>query len=138
VSKEKCSAKQDEEMQMPEERILEVALKSEIEASRFGRAATLAKSSALPLSEVKELRKKALWQMAAVFRNTGGARVLCEQYGFTKKEAEEILGKLAEEQQGKGDTKILEPTYDQATGKYLTFAEWLDQFLKHWEKFPPS
>jgi hypothetical protein len=113
-------------------------IQSATEGKRFVRAAALAKSSAVPLSEVKELRKKALWQMAAVFRNAGGARVLCEEYGFSKEKAEEILRKLAEEQKSKGDTKTLEPTYDHGTGKYLDFGEWLDQFLKHWDKFPTS
>lgn len=113
-------------------------IQSAIEAGRFVRAAALAKSAAVPLSEVKELRKKALWQMAAVFRNAGGARVLCEEYGFSKEKAEEILRKQAEEQKKKGDTKTLEPTYDQAESKYLSFKEWLDQFLKHWEKLSTS
>ena len=51
----------------------------------------IAESSALPLSGVRDLRKKALWPPAAVFINAGGARVLCEQYGFSKKEAEGVL-----------------------------------------------
>jgi len=114
------------------------AIKAEIEGKRFVRAAALAKSSALPLSEVKDLQEKALGQMAAVFRNAGGARVLCEQYGFSKKEAEDLLRRWAEEQQSKGDTKTLEPTYDHATGKYLAFEEWLNQFLKHWDKLAAS
>jgi hypothetical protein len=113
-------------------------IKAAIEGKWFVRAAALAKSSAVPLSEVKDLRKKALWQMTAVFRNAGGARVLCEEYGVSKEKAEEILRKLAEEQKSKGDTKTLEPTYDHASGKYLAFEDWLDQFLKHWEKLPAS
>jgi len=114
------------------------AIKAEIEGKRFVRAAALAKSSALPLSEVKGLQEKALWQMAAVFRNAGGARVLCEQYGFSKKEAEDLLRRWAEEQQSKGDKKTLEPTYDHGTGKYLTFDEWLDKFFKHWDELLTS
>jgi hypothetical protein len=114
------------------------AIKAEIEGKRFVRAAALAKSAATPLSEVKELRKKALWQMAAVFRNAGGARVLCEEYGFSREKAEEILRRAAEEQKSQGDTKTLEPTYDHATGRYLGFEEWLDHFLKHWDKLPTS
>ena len=113
-------------------------IKAAIEGKWFVRAAALAKSSAVPLSEVKDLRKKALWQMAAVFRNAGGARVLCEEYGVSKEKAEEILRKLAEEQKSKGDTKTLEPTYDHASGKYLAFEDWLDQFLRYWEKLPTS
>jgi len=113
-------------------------LKIEVEAKRFVRAAALAESSALPLSEVKDLQEKALWQMAAVFRNAGGARMLCEQYGFSKKEAEDLLRRWAEEQQSKGDKKTLEPTYDHATGKYLTFEEWLYQFFKHWDELLTS
>ncbi len=112
----------------------QVEIQSEIEGKRFVRAAALAKSSAVPLSEVKELRKKALWQMAAVFRNAVGSRVLCEEYGLSKEKAEETLMKLAEEQKSKGDTKTLEPTYDHASGKYLDFEEWLGQFLKHWDE----
>jgi len=123
---------------MTNETILPEDLKAEIEGKRFVRAAALAKSAAMPLSEVKDLQEKALWQMAAVFRNAGGARVLCEQYGFSKKEAEDLLRRWAEEQQSKGDTKTLEPTYDHATGKYLAFEEWLNQFLKHWDKLPTS
>jgi hypothetical protein len=113
-------------------------IKAEIEGKHFVRAAALAGSSGVPPSELRELRNKALWQMAAVFRNAGGTRVLCEQYGFSKKEAEEILRKLAEEQQSKGDAKTLEPTYDHHTGKYLAFDEWLDQFIKRWDKLMPS
>ena len=123
---------------MTNETTLKEDLKAEIEGKRFVRAAALAKLSALPLSEVKDLQEKALWQMAAVFRNAGGARVLCEQYGFSKKEAEDLLRRWAEEQQSKGDTKTLEPTYDHATGKYLAFEEWINQFLKHWDKLAAS
>jgi len=123
---------------MTNETTLKEDLKAEIEGKRFVRAAALAQLSALPLSEVKDLQEKALWQMAAVFRNAGGARVLCEQYGFSKKEAEDLLRRWAEEQQSKGDTKTLEPTYDHATGKYLDFEEWLNQFLKHWDKLAAS
>ena len=123
---------------MTNETTLKEDLKAEIEGKRFVRAAALAKLSALPLSEVKDLQEKALWQMAAVFRNAGGARALCEQYGFSKKEAEDLLRRWAEEQQSKGDTKTLEPTYDHATGKYLAFEEWLNQFLKHWDKLAAS
>lgn len=123
---------------MTDETRLQEELKTEIEGKRFVRAAALAKLSAMPLSEVKDLQEKALWQMAAVFRNAGGARVVCEQYGFSKEKAEEILRKAAEEQQSKGDTKTLEPTYDHATGKYLAFDEWLNQFLKQWDKLTVS
>lgn len=123
---------------MTEEKTSQEDIKSEIEAGRFLRAAALAESSGLPLSELKELRKKALWQMAAVFRNAGGARVLCEQNGFSKIEAEEILRNLAEERAREGDAKALEPTYDHATGRYLAFEEWLEQFLKQWDMLSPS
>jgi len=123
---------------MTNETTLQEELKAQIEGKRFVRAAALAKSAPMPLSEVKDLQEKALWQMAAVFRNAGGARVLCEQYGFSKKEAEDLLRRWAEEQQSKGDKKTLEPTYDHATGKYLSFEEWLNQFLKHWDKLLTS
>ena len=113
-------------------------LKKAIEAKHFVRAAAIAESSAVPPAEVKELRNKALWQMAAVFRNTEGTRVLCEQYGYSKKEAEDLLRRWAEEQKGRGDKKALEPTYDHATGKYLSFEEWLNQFVKRWDKLAAS
>lgn len=123
---------------MNEETTLQDELKKAIEAKHYVRAAAIAESSAAPLAEVKELRKKALWQMAAVFRNAEGARVLCEQYGYSKKEAEDLLRRWAEEDKGKGDKKALEPAYDHATGKYLGFEEWLNQFLKRWDKLATS
>jgi len=122
---------------MTEETTLQDELKREIEAKHFVRAAAVAESSGMPLPEATELRKKALWQTAAVFRNARGTRVLCEQYGFSKKEAEDLLRKWAEEQ-SKGNKKALEPTYDHATGKYLAFEEWLNQFLKHWDRVAAS
>ena len=73
----------------------------------------------------------ALWQMSAVFRNAAGTKILVQQYGFSMKELKQILEQYTEERSREGNDKSLEPCYDHSTGKHLTFAEWMDHFLKN-------
>ena len=70
---------------MTNETTLQEELKAQIEGKRFVRAAALAKSAALPLSEVKDLQEKALWQMAAVFRNAGAQECSASSTDFPRK-----------------------------------------------------
>jgi len=109
-------------------------LKAEMDRGHYARAALLATSFGLPEEEIQDLRFKALWQMSAIYRNTPGTKTLAQQYGFSKEELSKILKQLAEEKRNDGDDKPLEPCYDHATGKYLTFEEWIDQFIKSWDK----
>ena len=109
-------------------------LKAAAESKRYERASNLAASLGHSEEEVETLRKEALWQMSAVFRNASGSRILAEQYGLSKKEVEDFLRKRAEEEKERGNTKSLEPTFDYLTNKYLSFDEWLDQLAKKWDK----
>jgi hypothetical protein len=115
------------------ERILQ-----EIERRHFARAARLGESFGFPEEEVRSHRVEALWQMSAANRNAYGTRRLADAYGFGKEEVRAILETRAEERRAEGKGRDQEPCYDHATGKYLSFAEWLDQFLKHWDKLASS
>lgn len=118
-----------------EERSSEDRLKLEIERKHYARAALLAASmNLLPEEEVRELRLNALWQISAVSRNAPGTGILGREYGLTKEEVAEHLRTKAREEKEHGAYKALEPCYDQLTGKYLSFEEWLEQLLKHWDK----
>ncbi len=121
-----------------EEKSLPDQLKEEIARKQYTRAALLAASLELPEQEVKDLRLKALWQMSAVSRNLPGTKNLAEQYGYSKAEVGELLRKRAAEEKEQGGYKSLEPCYDQNSGKYLAFEEWLDKLLKQWEKLSTS
>jgi len=117
-----------------EERSSEDQLKLEIERKHYARAALLAASTnLLPAEEVRDLRLKALWQISAVARNAAGTSILGHEYGWTKEEAAEYLRTMAKREKEHGAYKALEPCYDQITGKYLSFDEWLEQLLKHWD-----
>lgn len=109
-------------------------LRTEIGRENFGRAALLASSLGVSEEEVRKLRLKALWQMSAVYRNAPGTKRLAQDYGFSKKELREFLEKHAEEKRREGDSKALEPCCDLSTGRYLSFEEWMDRFLKNWDK----
>ena len=109
-------------------------MRAEIERGHFARAALVAASLGVGEEELRELRIKALWQMSAVNRNGPGTKRLAQEYGFSKKEFGQILRQYAEQKRNDGDYKPLEPCYDYSTGKYLTFEEWLDQFLKNWDR----
>jgi hypothetical protein len=113
-------------------------LKAAAESKRYVRASHLAASLDHPEEKVDTLRKEALWQMSAVFRNAAGSRILAEQYGMSKKEVEDFLRKRSEEEKERENAKSLEPTFDYLTSKYLTFDEWLDQLMKKWDKLASS
>jgi hypothetical protein len=104
----------------------------------FSRAAFLAASVGLPEPELEDLRVKALWQMAAVYRNGPGTKLLAQEYGYSKGELRDLLEQLANEKRNAGDTKPLEPCYDLNTGNHLSFEEWMYHFLKRWDKLPVS
>jgi hypothetical protein len=115
------------------ERNSEDQLKLEIERKHYARAALLAASLNHPAEEVRDLRVKALWQMSAVSRNAPGTIILGHDYGLTRNEVAECLRGKAKEEKEQGAYKALEPCYDQITGKYLSFEEWLEQLLKKWD-----
>ena len=113
-------------------------LRTEIERRNFSRAAFLAASLDLAEQELQDLRVKALWQIAAVYRNVPGTKALAQQYGLSKQEVRDLLERHAEEKTNAGDTKPLEPCYDLNTGNHLSFEEWIYHFLKRWDKLPVS
>ena len=98
------------------------------------RAALVAASLGVGEEELRKLRLKALWQMSAVNRNGSGTKRLAQAYGFSKKELRQVLREYADKMRDDGDIKPLEPCYDYNTSKYLTYEEWLDRFLGHWDK----
>ena len=117
-----------------EERSSEDQLKLEMERNHYARAARLAASmNSIAAEEVRDLRLKALWQISAVSRNAAGTSILGHEYGWTKEEVAEYLRTMAKREKEHGAYKALEPCYDQLTGKYLSFDEWLEQLLKHWD-----
>lgn len=113
-------------------------LKAAADSKRYVRALHLAASLERSEEDVDTLRKEALWQMSAVFRNASGSKILAEQYGMAKKDAEDFLRKRSEEEKERGNTKSLEPTFDYLTNRYLSFDEWLDHLLKKWDKLADS
>ncbi|MBW1697930.1 MAG: hypothetical protein JRH18_12675 [Deltaproteobacteria bacterium] len=106
----------------------------EFEAKRhnFVRAAQLAASCGLREEEVQNFRAMALWQMAAVNRNALGTRILADEYGYSKENVKHILETQLERSQR--NSKPLKSRYDPATGRYLSFKEWMDLLLKNWNR----
>ena len=98
------------------------------------RASLLAGSLGLTEEEVRELRVKAIEQMAAVNRNAPGTKSLAMKYGLSKKEVKEILEAYTKAKRSDGNDKALEPTYDHVSRRYLPFEEWMEQLLRNWEK----
>ncbi|MBW1690469.1 MAG: hypothetical protein DRH43_01570 [Deltaproteobacteria bacterium] len=113
------------------------ALKFEIERENFVRAVFLADHMGLPEEEIKDLKYKALGQMAAIYRNPHGTKDLARQYGYSREEVKQILEQYAHKMKTEGNPKPLDPCYDYQTGTYLSFEEWMDHYLKIWDKLSP-
>ena len=110
------------------------AIKKEIGLGHFVKAVILAEQMGLAEGEKRDLRKKALGQMSAVYRNAHGAKRLAQEYGFSREEVKQILEEYYEEMRKEGNLKTLEPCYDYSTGKYLSFEQWMEQYLKTWDR----
>ena len=118
-----------------EERKPEEELRLEIERKHYARAAVLGSAlNLLPAEEIRELRMKALWQISAVSRNAAGTSILGHEYGLTREEVADYLKTRAKAEKEQGAYKALEACYDQSTGKYLSFDEWLERLLRQWDK----
>ena len=113
-------------------------LKAELERKHFARAALVAASLGVEEEELRELQLEAIWQMSAEFRNAPGTKSLSEKYGFSKKEVDEFLRTRAEQKRKAGEHKVLEPCYDQGTGRYLDFDEWEQRLIRNWDKLSLS
>jgi len=111
---------------------------AEQERRNFVRSAMLARSLRYPEGKIRELQARALWQMAAEWRNGAGTKSLARQFGISRKNLEELLRKMIEATSGHSDEKSLEPVFDYRTGKYLTFEEWLTELMKNWNRIPDS
>jgi hypothetical protein len=109
-------------------------LRSAVEKKHYVRASNLAVSLGASQERIEDLRKEALWQISAGFRNAAGTRILAEQQGLSKKHVEDYLRKRSEEERSRGNAKILEPTFDHNTNRYLTFEEWSDYLVRKWDK----
>jgi len=116
------------------EKIDHDALNKEIDRGHFVRSVIVAEEMGLPEEEIKPLRFKALVQMAAIYRNARGTKHLALQYGFSREELKKVLEECADKMKKEGNAKPLEPCYDYRTGKYLSFEEWVDHYLKVWDK----
>jgi len=120
------------------ETVVNDELEREIELGHFSRAVSLAVLQGLPETEIDDLRAKALWQMAAIYRNGPGTKSLAQGYGISKDELRDLLERVAREKAHLGDTKPLEPCYDLSERTHLSFQEWLEQLIKRWEKLESS
>lgn len=116
------------------EKIDQDALNTEVERGHFVRAALIAEQIGLPEEETRNLRLKAIGQMAAIYRNAHGTKHLALQYGFSREEIKKFLEEFADKMKKEGNIKPLEPCYDYRTGRYLSFEEWVDHYLKVWDK----
>jgi len=114
------------------ETITKEELEREIQQGNFARAASLAVMQGLPEKEIEDLRAKALWQMAAEYRNAPGTKALAQGYGISKDELRDLLERLASENAHAGHIKPLEPCYDLNARSHLSFEEWLQQLIKRW------
>ena len=94
----------------------------------------MAESIALDKEGAQDTRARGLWEMAAVNRNAPGTKMLAQEYGLSKNELKNLLEQYAETRRSEGDLKPLEPCFDISTGSYLTFEQWMDSFLKKYDK----
>ena len=57
-----------------------------IQQGHLSGTASLAVAQGMPVGEIEDLRAKALWEMAAVYRNAPGTKWLAQGYGISKEE----------------------------------------------------
>ena len=105
------------------------ALQVEISRRNFVRAVVLAEQYQRPQEEIRHLQELALKQMACEYRNTIALRNLAQEWGFSRGELEGLLMKAVADCESGAERRRSDQCYDAKTGKYLTFRQWVEQFL---------
>jgi len=113
---------------------LEEALRKAIDNRCFQAAVRLALLLNLPEDEIRSLKEQALKQIACEYRNAVAARNLAREWEIPRAQLQEILTKAVREFEAAGNVKQSGPAYDINTGKYLTLNEWIQQFLKTFDR----
>jgi hypothetical protein len=103
-----------------------------LKQQNYVRAAAIAASLGLPTDELRDIQFEALWQMAAN-RNAPGTKRLAQEYGVSSQTLKQILEARASQLRHSGHDKALAACYDAATGKYLSFEEWINQLGARWD-----
>ena len=107
-------------------------IKREIERGNIIRAAFLS----LSLGNISEnIKKEALWQASAIYRNPFTTKSLSNELGMKRDEAVDLLRRLSEEKERQGKGKELSSCYDLYKMRYLSFHEWLENLKREWDKF---
>ncbi len=109
-------------------------LKFEIERKNFVRAVRIAVSLGMSKDTTRVLQLRALWQMAALNRNSVGVKILAQEYGVPERELKKYLQNRANQERENGNAKVLSTCFDMATGKYYTFEEWLEFYAEKWKE----
>ena len=109
-------------------------LETLIKDANFVRAVKEAEALKLSGDKIRSLQHKALCQMSACYRNAKGTKILSQKYGYSKENLREILEDCIRNLKKQGKTKFLDICYDSVSGCYLSFEEWLRNFLKNWDK----
>lgn len=110
-------------------------IETAVERGHFVRAALMAEQADLSRDEIQGLRYKAIWQMAAEYRNVHGTKRLALRYGLSREDVRKILEDFSQRAE-KENSKVLDPCYDYITGRHIPFGEWLEGFMKLWKKLP--
>jgi hypothetical protein len=66
--------------------------------------------------------------MAGEYRNAIALRNLAQEWGFSRAELKDLLMKAVADYED-GAERRRSVCYDTTTGKYLTFRQWVEQFL---------
>ncbi len=103
-----------------------------LKQQNYVRAAAIAGSLGLPTDELRDIQFEALWQMA-VNRNAPGTKRLAQEYGVSSQTLKQILEARASQLRQAGHDKALAACYGAATGKYLSFEEWMNQLVERWD-----
>jgi hypothetical protein len=106
-------------------------LRLEMSRKNFVRAAAIATSLGLPADELRQIQGEALWEMA-VNRNAPGTKRLARQYGISRQTLKQIFEERAKLRED-GHDKALAACYNAATGKYLSFEEWMNHLIERWD-----
>jgi hypothetical protein len=86
----------------------------------------------LPVDELRQIQGEALWEMA-VNRNAPGTKRLAREYGISRQTLKQIFEDRARQLREDGHDKALAACYDAATGKYLSFEEWMNHLIERWD-----
>ena len=121
-----------------DEKTTKEELRKEIQRDNHVRAVMIATTLGMAEDEIMDLKTRALWQIAAEYRNAHATKSLASAFGLSKTDLKSFFENQIERVKENGDIRNMDPCFHPLVDKYLAFEEWVEHLFRNWDEIRVS